>query len=91
MKHRGLISSLVATAATALLLAGCGDAGSASAPANSSGASSEVSVGTAGRAGAPGRPTIVIEHGIAGASLPRTGCAVWAPHAAYLLVSTRSV
>ena len=63
MKHRDLISSLVATAATALLLAGCGDAGSASAPANSSGVSSEVSVGTAGRAGAPGRPTIVIEHG----------------------------
>ncbi len=63
MKHRDLISSLVATAAAAVLLAGCGDAGSASAPANSSGASSEVSVGTAGRAGAPGRPTIVIEHG----------------------------
>ena len=63
MKHRDLIGSLVATAATALLLAGCGDAGSASAPANSRGVSSEVSVGTAGRAGTPGRPSIVIEHG----------------------------
>ena len=63
MKHRDLIGSLVATAATALLLAGCGDAGSASAPANSRGVSSEVPVGSAGRAGAPGRPTIVIEHG----------------------------
>lgn len=62
MKHRDL-SALVATAATALLLAGCGGADSASAPASSSRASSEVSMSTAGRAGAPGRPTIVIEHG----------------------------
>ena len=63
MKHRDLIGSRVGTAATALLLPGCGDAGSASAPANSSDAASEVSVGSAGRAGAPGRPAIVIEHG----------------------------
>src|SRR3954449_8305151 len=63
VKHRDLISALVATAATAVLLAGCGGAGGASAPANSSDASSEVSVDGAGRAGAPGKPTIVIEHG----------------------------
>ena len=56
MKRRDLIISLVATAATAVLLAGCGGAGSASAPANSSGASSEVSVGSAGRASAPAGP-----------------------------------
>ena len=58
MKRRAIVSSLVATAATAMLFAGCGGGGSASAPATSSGAP----VRTASAAGTA-RPTVVIVHG----------------------------
>jgi pimeloyl-ACP methyl ester carboxylesterase len=58
VKHRAVISSLVATATTAMLLAGCGGGGSVSAPATSSGASERtVSAATAAK------PTVVIVHG----------------------------
>jgi pimeloyl-ACP methyl ester carboxylesterase len=57
VKHRSLVSSLVATAATAMLLAGCGGGGSVSAPA-SRGASTHMA-----SAATTARPTVVIVHG----------------------------
>jgi hypothetical protein len=62
MERRDLIISIAATTVTATLLAVAEAQTARAPPANSSGVSSEVSVGSAGRAGAPGRPTIVIEH-----------------------------
>ncbi len=57
MKHRALANSLVATATTAMLFAGCGG-GSVSAPATSSGASVKIA-----SASTTARPTVVIVHG----------------------------
>jgi pimeloyl-ACP methyl ester carboxylesterase len=58
VKRRALVSSLVATAMTAILLAGCGGGGSVSAPATSSGASVRTASATTSA-----RPTVVIVHG----------------------------